>query len=546
MRHQFRQIFITIILLVSSVFIVPTLQAQTYHAALIVTISNFGDANITPLPGTFYDTDSALKMANAMGIPRSNIVTLRDSQATKARVLQELSQLNNQVSEGGKVFIYFSGHGTRWQSNKSNECETGVFTYDGQVISNGELANATKRLLRVSDKTMVMLDTCFSGGVIKDAGSRSLTSTSLKPKYTNITPKSNYNTCFSATNMDLSNFRSLGDGTLIGAIQENYVLISSARDNEVSWDEPSKGGVATQAVRDCLLGQAKDINGSGGISLDEIRMCAQSKMNENPSMKALTSGSVSHVTIKGNRNLIPVPPSTPPNTLANNDTPPQKPPVTPPPQKPPVTPPPQKPPVTPPIDPPAPPPSAPPPNVPPTSPPQKQPPVVIDDKLASVATLKDILAQSNPQIGLDVKLASNKVKIGSDSISMSINSNKDGYVYILLLGSSKNNFYILFPNKLDQSNQIKANETMVLPSALWKIQAGGPVGVDNILVVVSETPRDFSLISKLMTSPNMPFAMTLNDIDSRQKLISLLTTNDGQTNASTRFGAQLLSVQEYK
>jgi hypothetical protein len=90
----------------------------------------------------------------------------------------------------------------------------------------------------------------------------------------------------------------------LDAIKENVVFISAAKPDEVSWDEGAgRGGSATQAIRDCLLGNAKDVDKSGGVSLEEIRQCAQSEMDQKlpgPVMKSST------VTISGNRNLIPV------------------------------------------------------------------------------------------------------------------------------------------------------------------------------------------------------------------------------------------------
>ena len=62
----------------------------------------------------------------------------------------------------------------------------------------------------------------------------------------------------------------------VNTVTEN---IAAARDNEVSLDMPGKGGVATQAWRDCITGAAVDRDGSGGLSADEIRTCAQDRIN---------------------------------------------------------------------------------------------------------------------------------------------------------------------------------------------------------------------------------------------------------------------------
>ncbi|WP_108646445.1 DUF4384 domain-containing protein [Polynucleobacter rarus] len=589
-----------LILLTSFSLVISFSFASPYRSALIVTQSVWSSPDVDPLIGTIHDVASAKKIAHALGIKDEDMIILRDSEATKSRIMQELSNLNKNAAEGGKVFIYFSGHGSNWLDMNTNQCQAGMLTNDMQYITNTELANATNRLLKVSDKTIVMLDACFSNGVIKGTGSRSLSSNSnLKVKFARLNSKVTNAECNAPVNAlipaKVSGSRGFGDATSLGAIKENYVLISTAKENEASWDEPSSGGIGTQAVRDCLLGDAKDLNGSGGVSLEEIRACAQEKMNSK--LRNQTNGSVSHLTISGNRTLIPVPSQPPRTDLANNNKPPvSKPPVestapvaaTPPleppatkppipspistaiPPKPPATPPPT---VTPPVElaPESPPMATKPPALPPVAiipsekppvtkppaippivviPPVNKPPdvkpTIVDDKIASLETLKDILAQSNPEVKVNVTMSSSKIKIGSESFNLSVKSNKAGYVYILLLGTDKKDFFILYPNKIEQKNEIKANETMNLPNDSWKVQAGGPVGVDNILVMVSETPRDFSSISQMISKPNIPFAYALNDIAGRQKLISLLTDNSGISNGSSRYGAKLVTVQEYK
>jgi hypothetical protein len=68
------------------------------------------------------------------------------------------------------------------------------------------------------------------------------------------------------------------------------VHISASRDNEVSFDDELKGGLATQFMRDCMLRDAKDLDGSGALSVDEIRQCAQEKvekrMQNDPQLQA--------------------------------------------------------------------------------------------------------------------------------------------------------------------------------------------------------------------------------------------------------------------
>jgi len=63
---------------------------------------------------------------------------------------------------------------------------------------------------------------------------------------------------------------------------------------------------------------------------------------------------------------------------------------------------------------------------------------------------------------------------------------------------------MIFPNKLDQNNQIEAGQSLQLPRKQWEIQAGGPAGKNYLLAVVSDSPRDFS---KLGMRPAGPFSI---------------------------------------
>ena len=65
-----------------------------------------------------------------------------------------------------------------------------------------------------------------------------------------------------------------------GTLPQDVIHISASRDNEISFDDELKGGLATQFVRDCMLRDAVDLDKSGAISMEEIRQCAQTKINQ--------------------------------------------------------------------------------------------------------------------------------------------------------------------------------------------------------------------------------------------------------------------------
>jgi len=525
--------FIVGFFLSSSIFAIE----KDNRIALIIGIGEYDSPEASPLPGVGADIESAKKIARAMGIPDKNIAVLRDREASKKNIMKALIQLSDKAFDGGRAFIYFTGHGTRSYDPSTKQCYEGLLSYDRIEITNREIAEATRKLNQNVDKTIIFFDACHSGGVLnKGANTRTVTSQTLTPKFFSKTGIE-ASQCAQATNIKTRNL--FDASTRLGAIQENLVFISAAKPDEVSYDEGvNKGGIATQAVRDCLLGKAKDTNSSGAISLEEIRACSQDQID-----KKLT-GPVylpHHVTIQGNRNLIPVPVQSAPlkPVEISNAPSPTVPAISTSPQKP--------------VN-----------QTTPTTqsqtntgsnaqtPPQvqNQNPLIeqsrpIDKPVASIDTLRDIENQRNPSMGIEVKIAKPTLKINQDYLNLQVKSNQDGYLYIVLLGSDQKSFYLLYPNKLDIDNLIKANVIQQLPGKNWQIKAVGPPGKNYLLLMVSETPRDLSKLEIQGSDPNSPFLYSFANITGRTNLISYLTNSRDQ-NQSEKFSAKLISINEVK
>ncbi|MFN9128924.1 MAG: caspase family protein [bacterium] len=150
----------------------PAVQAQGTGArtALIIGISRYADPAVTPLRGVEHDMASARAIARAMGVPETGMRMVRNAEATKAGLLAILRDFGEQTREGTRALVYFSGHGTRYFDPGAGGCVEGLLTYDGQVITNAELAQATQAVGRRADKLVVMLDACHSEGVLLPNG----------------------------------------------------------------------------------------------------------------------------------------------------------------------------------------------------------------------------------------------------------------------------------------------------------------------------------------------------------------------------------------
>jgi hypothetical protein len=283
----------------------PAAASEGRHA-LIVGIGNYAEASRTePLKGIGHDVANARRMALAMGVAPDAIIELRDDRATKSQILAELRRLRERVKPGDRLLVYWSGHGARYAGKDG--CVEGLQTWtpgpfgEDDVMSEAELAEQLQPISRVADKVFAFIDACFSGGVIRGT-TRSLSGELPQAKFNGT---SSAERCSVGVNQPRT--RSLlAELSRLGVHQENFVQIASASHEEVSWDSASLGGHATHAMTQCLLGEAKDLNDSGAVSLDELRVCAQTRMDTLIAPHRASGYLPSTLQVKGNRNLVVV------------------------------------------------------------------------------------------------------------------------------------------------------------------------------------------------------------------------------------------------
>ena len=559
----------------------PSAAAVEGRYALIVGIGNYSEASRTePLKGIPKDVDNARRMALSMGVDPRSIVEIRDAQATKGRVLRELERLRKLVKPGDRVLVYWSGHGARYAAPKG--CVEGLQTYtegpftEEDVLSEAELAAMLQPISRVADKVIAVIDACFSGGVIRGA-TRSLSAAE--------TPRAKFNAqSDQRCDVGVNQVRTrslLAELSRLGVHQENFVQIASANYDEVSWDTEMYGGFATHSLTQCLLGEAKDLNRSGAVSLDELRVCAQSRMNRLMEPHRERGMLASTLQIKGNRNLVVMPaPVQEPPVVAAQTPPASPPPVVTPPRRPPpassvamappvATPPVAAPPVA------APPVAAPPVATPPVATPPApvrpaQPPLalavpqrpaqaappappvqavpmespVLAGPVGSRATLEDLYNQRDPRITLSVE-APRQLRIDTDPMTFTVRPNADGYLYVVMLGSDEKSFYLLFPNRLDGDHRVRAHQTYTMPRPGWQLKAAGPPGVDRLLFLLSPSARDAKLFPVEADGAGGPFAYSVADLVSRQRLIDFFLGR-GVKGRNGAMGAALIEVEEIR
>ena len=496
---------------------IPPMTPRINRHALIIGVGQYGDASVPPLPGTKLDRISATQMAQAMQVPESNIQYLQDEQATGANIRAALQSLTARVQEGDRVFIHYSGHGTRYNDPQVGGCVEALLPYDGMskgTISNREVASLLAPITQKTDKLFVMYDACHSGGLVAPSvatRTRGITNSndegSLRPKFAGISEE-----CGRPVNIKTRGL--LSEQVNRGAVPQDIIHLSAARDNEISFDDEHKGGLATQYMRDCMLRDAKDLDGSGAITIDEIRQCAQDKINRR--MQNDNNFKPHNLVLSGNSNFVPAwfsqmsaPASNAMTALAPVDKPvatPSAPIATPTTAPTTVTPTPVA--------------SAPAVPAAPTVPPSQALPA--SDAQAGEKALQQMFDQRQAKRNVNVTLTKRDLVIGKDALEFSVQSDRAGYVYAALAGSDGKALYMLFPNDLDQNNRIEAGQTLKLPQGNWRIKSSGPAGTNHLLVMVADAPRDLTALGGRKSGP---FLTSLNDASGRAQLGALMTTS---------------------
>jgi hypothetical protein len=175
---------------------------------------------------------------------------------------------------------------------------------------------------------------------------------------------------------------------------------------------------------------------------------------------------------------------------------------------------------------------------------QDQSPPAVPTQLGSRGTLEDILNQRDPRIALDVS-APKQLTIGRDRFAFTVQSSSDGYLYAVLLGSDEKSFYLLFPNKLDSDNRVKANQSYSMPRPGWQVSAAGPEGTDRILFVLSQSPRDPKIFVSDDSGSGGPFSYSVADLPSRQRLVDFFL-GKGIKGRNGAIGATMIDVEEVR
>ena len=471
--------------------------ARGANYAVLVAISDypqFGVSDKGDLLGTLEDKKAFRKLANKMGVPDANIVTLVDQEASSKNIGTVLGGLIKKVTERDNVLFAYSGHGAQLhnpKSQKPGQCSEGIVAVDPNAnkvafVEDMDLRQVFDALSEKAGKVLIFLDSCFSGGALTTRGHDAPGDIELRAKaYRGEVEGQVQTECGDAVNMTSSISRGLTDG------KRNMVYFAAAARDEVALDAgKGLGGLGTMAWMQCLDDPATDQDRSGAISAAELQACAQRKVRDISIQHFGKKDSAQHPKMEGAANV----------TIAFNEKPAAS-----------------------------------------TS-------ATADTAGSAVASLTDLYNGRNQRWEATLRANKSTYKIRQEPVELSLTSSRKGYVYLLMVGTGADSkgSVLIFPNDLDRDNLIQPGQAMQLPrQGKWRLTPGGPAGTDHLLAIVTEKPIDFSKAGLSKTAIFQQSGATPENLAALQSAFTRsLVAESAQGSSDDNFGAAMIKVQE--
>ena len=214
---------------------------QPHVYALVVGIEEY--RSVTPTPGARQDAQAfAALLQGSLGVSPQNIQLLTDDDATRSDILAALAWLERNVSDDGRIYFFFSGHG-------SPNVETGesfLLPYEGQPETIDYSGIPLQQVIEMLETTraqdvLAFVDSCFSG-----SGDRSALPAGARP----LVP--------------------VQETEVAGS--SSVALIASSAASEISGTTADGDrGLFTHHLLDALGEGRADMDGDGMISLEELQ-----------------------------------------------------------------------------------------------------------------------------------------------------------------------------------------------------------------------------------------------------------------------------------
>jgi hypothetical protein len=225
--------------------------------ALLVGIADYPGTDADLGPFVINDVNIMRTMlVDHFGFDPANVVTLTDSDATRANIAQGVAQHLGQAGPNGVAFFFYSGHGTQIGENigvtgsldpENAEGDQAIYVYGPDYESSVILDEELGYLIETIDagRAMVAVDACFSGSVTRGATAKMVDLTAPGVAE-HVTMPNNFITS-ELKAVNLTDF-SLGFGDFSAIAQameepQRHVMWGASTDMQVSWvGGPELGG----------------------------------------------------------------------------------------------------------------------------------------------------------------------------------------------------------------------------------------------------------------------------------------------------------------
>jgi serine/threonine protein kinase len=176
-------------------------------------------------------------------------------------------------------------------------------------------------------------------------------------------------------------------------------------------------------------------------------------------------------------------------------------------------------------------------------------PRVNDKPFSPGHMLDEIFEGRNREHAVTASVEKAQVRIGRDSLRFNISSSKPGHVYVLVIGTNRSDFYLLFPNAVQKDNRIDPGQSLKLPSSKWPMTAHGPAGTNEFVAIVSEEPRDFGELQPAPEDIFKKFPLDLGaklyrDYSGTSPLFAGKAVCASGAQCSDSYGATIFSIEE--
>ncbi|TFK37085.1 caspase domain-containing protein [Crucibulum laeve] len=232
--------------------------------ALIIGINEYAHPDIYNLNGATTDADTiSAFLTQTMSIPSSHITNLRNRQATRSAVIEEIRRFasDHRIKEGDPILIYYAGHGAEtlapvgWEAGGPNARIQMLIPYDfvpeevatesGQGILDKEFNLLLSYIAEEKgDNITVILDCCHSGSGTRSEDSSILTRGLNLPEGYTIFPNLDPVVSSGARGTEIpSRFARAG--------LASHVLLAACREDQTA-KETADGGIFTAALLDAF------------------------------------------------------------------------------------------------------------------------------------------------------------------------------------------------------------------------------------------------------------------------------------------------------